>query len=126
MVRPRYATVHSQVSADDLTLLGDCYYLPFEYGAEAQTLFRLIEILLTKPPASWENAYDDFLALKRANTNTLRRPNSTQGSLPLLRLEPPRLGIEGRAGPDPAVRFLQTRPRQRIAIHLGNSLSTDL
>ena len=37
---PSFATVRGTVSLEDLVLFGDCYYLPYEQGPEAQGLHR--------------------------------------------------------------------------------------
>jgi protein O-GlcNAcase/histone acetyltransferase len=36
---PRFETIGRPVALEDLVLLGDCYYLPFEEGPEAQALY---------------------------------------------------------------------------------------
>lgn len=43
---PQFKTVRGEIDFEELVLLGDCFYLPFEDGNEAQRLFKKIEILL--------------------------------------------------------------------------------
>jgi protein O-GlcNAcase/histone acetyltransferase len=56
---PRFATVSAgslrtqDEALDDLVLLGDCYYLPYEQGAEADALCRALRDLLAAAPHSW-------------------------------------------------------------------------
>jgi len=50
---PRFETIGQSISFDDLILLGDCYYLPFENGPEAEGLFELGRTLLATEPANW-------------------------------------------------------------------------
>jgi protein O-GlcNAcase/histone acetyltransferase len=57
---PRFATLGGDASAEELTLLGDCFYLPYEEGAEAESLCRALERLLARPPAAWVD--DDVAA----------------------------------------------------------------
>jgi protein O-GlcNAcase / histone acetyltransferase len=52
---PHYATVGAPVTLEDLTLFGDCYYLPYCEGANAEELFRSIAALLAADPAIWGN-----------------------------------------------------------------------
>ena len=47
----RFATIGEPVTLDDLTLFGDCYYLPHEEGPEAQALYEGARELLTGNPA---------------------------------------------------------------------------
>jgi len=37
---PHFATLGRKIALEDLVLFGDCYYLPHEEGAEAETLYR--------------------------------------------------------------------------------------
>ena len=53
---PYFATSGSPLALADLILLGDCYYLPYEDGAEAQALFERTRDLLTRNPATWGDA----------------------------------------------------------------------
>ncbi len=47
---PHFATVGQPVALDDLILFGDCFYLPYEEGSEAETLFQSIRGLIAAPP----------------------------------------------------------------------------
>ena len=59
---PHFATVHEPVSLEDLVLLGDCYYLPFEEGAEAEVFFQRARALIPTGPAPEADAAGTFLA----------------------------------------------------------------
>jgi protein O-GlcNAcase/histone acetyltransferase len=50
---PRFATIGQPVTLEDLILFGDCYYLPYEEGPEAEALFECARILLAGKPAEW-------------------------------------------------------------------------
>jgi hypothetical protein len=49
----RFATPGQPVAFEDLVLFGDCYYLPYEQGAEAESLYRRLRNLLALEPAAW-------------------------------------------------------------------------
>jgi protein O-GlcNAcase / histone acetyltransferase len=57
---PRWATVGSPVSEEDLVLLGDCYYLPHEEGPLAETLYATITELLSASRAEWAGLLPAF------------------------------------------------------------------
>lgn len=50
---PRFASFGRSVGLEDLILFGDCYYLPYETGPEAEKLYVLIRQLLATHPGSW-------------------------------------------------------------------------
>jgi protein O-GlcNAcase/histone acetyltransferase len=50
---PRFSTCRERVSFEDLTLLGDCYYLPYEAGDLAEKFYARARSLLSRPPAAW-------------------------------------------------------------------------
>ena len=50
---PRFATIGQPVTLEDLILFGDCYYLPYEEGPEAEALFEGTRSLLARSPAEW-------------------------------------------------------------------------
>ncbi len=50
---PYFATSGQALALEDLILLGDCYYLPHEEGAEAKALFERARDLLARHPATW-------------------------------------------------------------------------
>ena len=58
---PHFATVGAPVALEDLILLGDCYYLPYEEGPEAEDLVERATALLTSVPAEWERQVVPFL-----------------------------------------------------------------
>jgi protein O-GlcNAcase/histone acetyltransferase len=51
--RPHFATIGQPVTLEDLILFGDCYYLPYEEGPEAEALFERTRNLLAMNPADW-------------------------------------------------------------------------
>jgi protein O-GlcNAcase / histone acetyltransferase len=51
----RFETVSGPMAFDDLVLLGDCYYLPYEEGPEAETLFAALRELLAREPVTWSD-----------------------------------------------------------------------
>lgn len=55
-----FETVRQPVALADLVLLGDCYYLPYEEGAEAEVFFQRVRCLLDANPKQWG---DDAAAL---------------------------------------------------------------
>lgn len=57
---PTFATSGQPLALDDLILLGDCYYLPHEDGAEAKALFECARDLLTRHPATWGDDAANF------------------------------------------------------------------
>ncbi|MBN9693445.1 MAG: beta-N-acetylglucosaminidase domain-containing protein [Verrucomicrobia bacterium] len=50
---PKFATTGKPLTAEDLALLGDCYYLPFELGSGAQSLLAQVMHVVSQPPAQW-------------------------------------------------------------------------
>jgi protein O-GlcNAcase/histone acetyltransferase len=63
-----YESVRGTLDADDLLLLADCYYLPFEDGAEAVKLLELVNSLMSRPVDSWGDDYERFLDYHRRVT----------------------------------------------------------
>jgi hypothetical protein len=51
----RFETVSGPMALDDLALLGDCFYLPYEEGPEAETLFAALRELLAREPVTWSD-----------------------------------------------------------------------
>ena len=58
-----YGTVGPPLGLDDLILLADCYYLPFEEGPGAEELHRVVEHLVQQPVDAWAGADTRFEAL---------------------------------------------------------------
>lgn len=54
----QYATIHGQVSVEDVTFLADCYYLPYETGVEAEQLKQAIFRIFANEPAVWGDAFE--------------------------------------------------------------------
>lgn len=50
---PHFSTAGSPVAFNDLVFLGDCYYLPYEDGPEADAFYQLTRHLLSRNPAEW-------------------------------------------------------------------------
>jgi hypothetical protein len=57
---PHFATSGQPLALADLILLGDCYYLPYEDGAEAKALFERARDLLSRNPATWGDEAGTF------------------------------------------------------------------
>ena len=57
---PHFATVGRPVTLEDLTLLADSYYLPYEEGPEAEALWGLARRILSTPPDQWGAEADLF------------------------------------------------------------------
>ena len=56
---PRFATVGEDgVTLDDLTLLGDSYYLPHESGQFAEQLYDDVRCIVTQPTDDWGERQD--------------------------------------------------------------------
>ena len=53
---PRFETVGPPISLDDLLLLGDCYYLPYDEGPLAEAFLASARRLLASDPAAWGDA----------------------------------------------------------------------
>jgi protein O-GlcNAcase/histone acetyltransferase len=53
---PRFDTHGPAIALDDLLLLGDCYYLPYEEGPLAEALLASARRLLASDPATWGDA----------------------------------------------------------------------
>jgi len=49
----RFATVNQPVALEDLLLFGDCHYLPYEEGFEAERLYVEVRHFLRTNPATW-------------------------------------------------------------------------
>lgn len=58
---PAFGSVGLPFSLEDLTVLADCYYLPYEEGPEARSLRELTQWLLMTPPAAWGGMEVEFL-----------------------------------------------------------------
>lgn len=50
---PKFALVQGELSLPQLVLLGDCYYLPYAEGPEAESLFAAIRSVLSTPSTAW-------------------------------------------------------------------------
>lgn len=53
---PSFETVHGSISLDELILLGDCFYLPFQDGPEAEELYNNAQLLMGPQTHCWEKA----------------------------------------------------------------------
>jgi protein O-GlcNAcase/histone acetyltransferase len=58
-----FASVRAPLPLEDLTLLADCYYLPYEEGPEAERLLALLQRLVGEPPSAWGEAHRQFIEL---------------------------------------------------------------
>ncbi len=50
---PSFQTAGSAIALEDLILLGDCYYLPYEEGPAAESLYESARQLFGADPADW-------------------------------------------------------------------------
>ena len=57
---PRFEAIGQPVTLEDLVLFGDCYYLPYEEGPEAEALFERTQSLLARKPADWGEEISAF------------------------------------------------------------------
>jgi protein O-GlcNAcase/histone acetyltransferase len=57
---PSFQTVGPAIALEDLILLGDCYYLPYEEGPEADTLYEIARRLFATDPAKWTELLPAF------------------------------------------------------------------
>jgi protein O-GlcNAcase/histone acetyltransferase len=57
---PRFAVTGASIALEDLVRFCDCYYLPYEEGAEAEALFALARDLVARPPAEWGGEAVEF------------------------------------------------------------------
>jgi len=57
---PSFETVGPAIALEDLILLGDCYYLPFEDGPEAKSLYDSARQLFAADPGSWSEQATAF------------------------------------------------------------------
>ena len=48
-----FKTVGPAITLEDLVLLGDCYYLPYEEGPEAEAFYESARRLFAADPAEW-------------------------------------------------------------------------
>ncbi|MBA2355146.1 MAG: beta-N-acetylglucosaminidase domain-containing protein [Acidobacteria bacterium] len=60
--RPSFDTVHGPIALDDLVLLGDCFYLPYEEGPRARRLYDQARGALAAGSPSWRDDAAAFLA----------------------------------------------------------------
>jgi len=57
---PSFETTSNPISIEDLILFGDCYYLPYEEGPEAETLYGCLRALLSSDPVDWGDRTQTF------------------------------------------------------------------
>jgi protein O-GlcNAcase/histone acetyltransferase len=50
---PSFKTAGPAIALEDLVLLGDCYYLPYEEGPEAEVFYESARRLFAADPAEW-------------------------------------------------------------------------
>jgi protein O-GlcNAcase/histone acetyltransferase len=56
----RHGFTHTDPEATDITLLTDCFYLPYEFGDTAVALLDTIDFLFANDPADWGDRYTSF------------------------------------------------------------------
>jgi protein O-GlcNAcase/histone acetyltransferase len=64
----QFETIGQPVTLKDLVLLGDCYYLPYEEGPEAEAFYRRARHLVATSPKQW----GDEAAVFRRQSSRLR------------------------------------------------------
>lgn len=69
----RFASRSNTIAFEDLQLLADSYYLPFEPGPGAAELLRLAERLLTTDPAAWGALGMGFISIATRLRDTCAR-----------------------------------------------------
>jgi len=57
----RFDTFRGVIDLDDLVRFGDCHYLPYSGGPEADRLFKLTHRLLGSHPTTWGASADEFM-----------------------------------------------------------------
>ncbi len=62
---PLFETVGQPVGLEELVLLGDCYYLPYEEGPEAEALYQRAQRMLATDPKQWG---EDVAAFRRRSS----------------------------------------------------------
>lgn len=62
---PAFAGVGEAITLEDVILLADCYYLPFEDGEQGSDLRRLVLSMLAAPPDQWEDRWERFQEFAR-------------------------------------------------------------
>ena len=62
---PSYATMGQSVTLDELILLADCFYLPYDQGPKAIELYKIIELLVSTPVDTWDGADERFADLNQ-------------------------------------------------------------
>jgi protein O-GlcNAcase / histone acetyltransferase len=62
---PQFETRQGQAALEDVVLLGDCYYLPYEDGPAAEALYAGLRGLLTRNPKTWG---DQTVAIRKDAT----------------------------------------------------------
>ncbi len=58
---PEFETVSGPIAFDDLVLLADCYYLPYEEGPRADALLARARLALTDQSGAWRDHAEAFL-----------------------------------------------------------------
>jgi protein O-GlcNAcase/histone acetyltransferase len=75
---PSFTTIRGSLPLEDLILFGDCYYLPYEEGPEAEALYRDACAVVNRPDASAATSFraraDRLRAFCRAVTELRDRP----------------------------------------------------
>ncbi|MBX3731540.1 MAG: beta-N-acetylglucosaminidase domain-containing protein [Verrucomicrobiae bacterium] len=60
---PRFEGALTTISLEDLTLLMDCYYLPYETGDAAEAFREALERLLARDPSGWGRDWEPVEAV---------------------------------------------------------------
>ncbi|MFP6581286.1 MAG: beta-N-acetylglucosaminidase domain-containing protein [Candidatus Hydrogenedentota bacterium] len=71
---------HGFTSADadelDITLLTDCFYLPYEHGATARAFLELIGFLFANDVSDWGDRYAEFQSIVQQSSHVLDELNN--------------------------------------------------
>ena len=71
---PRFSTAgEDEMTLDDLTLLGDAYYLPHENGELAEQLYDDVRFIVTQPTSDWGGRQDRLRKRVRQVTELARK-----------------------------------------------------
>ena len=118
---PSFQTAGAAISLQDLVLLGDCYYLPYEEGPEAESLYAAARQLWAAPPSEWAR----HVAAFREPAMRLRNVCASSPNCSIAHCSTPsvaRVGIARRVGPDADVHPHPGRePRGGLPLRLSSA-----
>ena len=68
-----YETINGRVAEQDVILISDCYYLPYEDGETAVALKGCVDALLHQPVDAWGRQYEEFCDYHRRITHVFEQ-----------------------------------------------------